>query len=133
MEDYGLLQTVCMQPVQWSLLTKADIFQRNESKWVELVITFRDVYQRIRYVHSLEEKFLFNYWTDFPYYLPTYFMQVMKLLLRDTLYITRFRSVASRVLLESEGLCFNIIYINTFMIQSFKTEAKLFNCQDCSS
>jgi hypothetical protein len=60
-------------------------------------------------------------------------MQVMKLLLRDKVYITCFRSVASHVLLESEGLRFNIIYIKTFMIQSFKTEAKLFNSQDCSS
>ena len=47
--------------------------------------------------------------------------------------MTCFRSVASRVLLGSEGLRLNIIYINTLMIQSFKTEAKLFNSQCCSS
>jgi len=48
--------------------------------------------------------------------------------------MTCFRSVASRVLLESEGLRLNIIYIiNTLMIQSFKEEAKLFNSQGCSS
>jgi hypothetical protein len=60
-------------------------------------------------------------------------MQFIKLLLRNTLYTTRFRSVASRAYLESEGLRFNIIHFNTFMIQSFKIEAKLFNAQGCSS
>jgi hypothetical protein len=51
-------------------------------------------------------------------------MQFIKLLLRNTFYITCFRNVASRALLEYEGLRFNIIYINTFMNQSFTTEAK---------
>jgi len=41
--------------------------------------------------------------------------------------------MASRVLLESEDLRLNIIYINKLTIQSFKTEAKLFNSQGCSS
>jgi len=50
-------------------------------------------------------------------------MQFIKLLLRNTLYITCFRSVAIRFLLESERLHINIIYINTLMIQSSKTEA----------
>jgi hypothetical protein len=84
------------------------------------------------YVHSRKEKFLFKYWTDITHYWSTYSMKFIKLLLRNTLNVTCSRCAASRVLLESEGLRFNIIYINTLMIQSFKTEAKLFNSQGCS-
>ena len=41
--------------------------------------------------------------------------------------------MACSVLLESESLRFNILYTITFMNQSFKTEAKLFTSQGCSS
>jgi hypothetical protein len=64
----------------------------------------------------------FNYGTDFPHSWSTYSMQFIKLSFRDTLYITCFRSVARRVLVESEDLLFNVIYTDTFMFQSFKTE-----------